>query len=64
MDIFINYICVKYLLTLACAGKQFILTDNPEGIEIYFNDEHPKKTYFLIEVTEEGIAICVNEEQP
>ena len=28
---------------------------------ICFNDEHPEKAEFPIEVTEEGIVICVNE---
>ena len=32
-----------------------------DGIVTFSNDKHPLKTFFPIEVTEEGIMICVNE---
>lgn len=35
-----------------------------EGIDISTRDEHSSKASSSIEITDEGIDICVNEEQP
>ena len=45
-----------------------IFANNYLAIIIYLdfsivNDEHSKKAYSPIKVTEEGIGICVNDEQ-
>lgn len=39
------------------------ITETEEGILIVFNEEHPLKQNFLIDVTEFGIVISLNEMQ-
>lgn len=48
------------LIILLGSNPRFYVLIN-DGIDICFNDGHLSKTFSIIEVTEEGITIYVNE---